>query len=253
MDLLHTTNRLGRSNGLTTYKKYFKKSWKQLEKASISKNSAYTTDITRWACNCGRQKYDAHHLCKHLVQAVNPPPPEFWGEVIRRRKSPIYHHQSLIPHGEAPSSQFEPIGTGSITDGDDAEWDGDVETLHGGGRWETMVNRTYHNVPCEEEQLRKWKRPIGDSEAEKENQPVAKTPKVVGQVAEMIDLTMIPDSDDESDIAQASTPYVIVRSSSPGALLSEDDDDQVRRHQLLSSCYVCSPNVPGSSTGQSVY
>jgi len=38
--------------------------------------------------HCGRQKYDRHHLCKHLVQAVEPLHPRFWREVIRRRVKP---------------------------------------------------------------------------------------------------------------------------------------------------------------------
>jgi len=32
----------------------------------------YETSVSNWTCTCGQQKYDRHHLCKHLVQAVAP-------------------------------------------------------------------------------------------------------------------------------------------------------------------------------------
>lgn len=222
MDLLRTTNRLGRSNGLTTYQKYFKKSWKRLEKVPMSKKSTYTTDVARWSCNCGHQKYDAHHLCKHLVQAVNPPPPEFWGEVIRRRKPPIYHHHSLVPRREDPSSRLEPIVTGSITDGDDVEWNGDVEILRGGGGWEAMLG-TSHNIPQERRQ--KKQPPFSDdNESNKENQPSIDIPGLNRPPAEIIDLTLVSGSEDEDRDVLA--PRIVLRSSSPGTLPSEDEDDQ---------------------------
>ncbi|KAF8320507.1 hypothetical protein F5887DRAFT_837075, partial [Amanita rubescens] len=96
--------RQGRSKQLTTYQKYFKSAWKKLEQAQVSTRQ-YVTNVADWTCTCGRQKYDRHHLCKHLVQAVKPLPAHFWREVIRRRVKPIYQHPSLIAKGnDLPAS-----------------------------------------------------------------------------------------------------------------------------------------------------
>ncbi|KAM6491724.1 hypothetical protein JOM56_012764, partial [Amanita muscaria] len=80
---------------LTTYQKYFKSAWKILAKAQIS-GKAYETNITRWTCTCGRQKYDRHHLCKHLVQTVPKPAANFWREVVRRRTLLLYQHPAIM-------------------------------------------------------------------------------------------------------------------------------------------------------------
>jgi hypothetical protein len=88
-ELLNDEYRLGRSKSLTTYQTYFKKDWLKLGAASVS-GKDYDTNIKTWTCKCGRQKYNAHHLCKHLVQAVAPPPVKFWQNVQRRRTTPLY-------------------------------------------------------------------------------------------------------------------------------------------------------------------
>ena len=81
-EILHDSHRLGHLKQLTTYQKYFKSSWKKLLARNIS-DKDYGTCIEDWTCKCGRQKYDRHHLCKHLVHAVGLPPLQFWREVIR--------------------------------------------------------------------------------------------------------------------------------------------------------------------------
>ncbi|KAG6848130.1 hypothetical protein H0H93_003112 [Arthromyces matolae] len=114
--------RIGRSRSLTTYQKYFKASWlKHLEKSLGDNASRYITDIEAWTCTCGQQKYDRHHICKHLVQAVGRPEnPRFWREIIRRRTRPIYSHPQIgIVEGLS----------GSITDGDDHDWEGKHDDL----------------------------------------------------------------------------------------------------------------------------
>ncbi|KAF8959415.1 hypothetical protein BDZ97DRAFT_1637568, partial [Flammula alnicola] len=87
----------------------------------------------------GRQKYDCHHLCKHLVQAVPAPPIRFWREVHRRRVLPLYEHPALVQKidnngsngGTSLAAEFgeyvEP--SGDITDGDDRVWSGDRKIL----------------------------------------------------------------------------------------------------------------------------
>ncbi|KAF9563661.1 hypothetical protein CPC08DRAFT_618896, partial [Agrocybe pediades] len=90
----------------------------------------------------GRQKYDRHHLCKHLVQAVNKPSVSFWQEVYRRRVSPIYRHPELVQKSEDSEDEVELVlnagrkkkltyhePDGSITDGDDHIWTGDRQVI----------------------------------------------------------------------------------------------------------------------------
>jgi hypothetical protein len=136
-EILEDTHRLGRSKQLTTYQRYFKKSWQALEATPVG-GKVYVTDVAMWTCNCGQQKYQCHHLCKHLVHAVLHPPISFWRGVIRRRVAPLYRHPALVPQtndGE-PSSDGEYANpdSGSITEGDDHVWLGNPEMLKD-GRW----------------------------------------------------------------------------------------------------------------------
>ena len=109
--------------GLTTYQIYFKASWPIQEKAHINGLRQYITDVETWTCTCGRQKYDRHHICKHLIQAVPHPPLKFWRKVIRRRVIPIYRHPALVRKadndGPGPATSYVDPDDGSITDGDD--------------------------------------------------------------------------------------------------------------------------------------
>lgn len=132
--------RAGRSKELTTYQKYFKSSWRNLLKAKIS-NRKYDTQVKNWSCNCGRQKYDRHHLCKHLVQAVGNPSISFWREIYRRRKSPIYRHPELVEKGDTgiENSNTHFNLDGNITDGDDHVWMGDKQVLGGRGDWKSRL------------------------------------------------------------------------------------------------------------------
>jgi hypothetical protein len=136
-EVLEDTHRIGRSKPLTTYQKYFKRAWIGLSKATIS-DRQYNPDVVRWTCRCGQQKYDRHCLCKHLVQAVPRPPIKFWGQIYRRRTTPIYRHPALVPTLESqPWAEQEYVDPddGCITDGDDHVWVGNPEVLKGGGGW----------------------------------------------------------------------------------------------------------------------
>ncbi|KAJ7718501.1 hypothetical protein B0H14DRAFT_3011233 [Mycena olivaceomarginata] len=98
------------------FQKEFKKVWKTLELRALGAGAdKYCTDVSRWTCSCGQQKYNAVLLCKHLVQAVHPPEPAFFREVVRRRVIPFYHHALLKPKNGG--STFAVID-GSISDGD---------------------------------------------------------------------------------------------------------------------------------------
>ncbi|XP_006462497.1 hypothetical protein AGABI2DRAFT_119353 [Agaricus bisporus var. bisporus H97] len=146
IDILDDTYRWGRSKSLSNYQKYFKKSWKKLELATISGRKTHRTSVQEWTCTCGRQKFDRHHLCKHLVRAVPPPGANFFLEIVRRRTKPIYKHPKLVSRiGEPPNEDCihdtERLDSGSITDGDDHTWLGEKSALSGGGGWKSAQKR----------------------------------------------------------------------------------------------------------------
>ena len=138
-NILDDTHRLGRSKPLTTYQRAFKKSWTTLMNKSTS-DKTYTTDVSKWTCNCGHQKYNCHHLCKHLVQAVGLPEKRFFRTLVRRRIVPIYRHPQLVLKGSTPGEYIEPDG--AITDGDDNNWSGDKKVLEESeGGWKELVKQ----------------------------------------------------------------------------------------------------------------
>ncbi|KAF5330152.1 hypothetical protein D9611_010589 [Ephemerocybe angulata] len=109
--------RAGRSKELSPFQKFFKRSWKRLEKRAVGQQK-YIVDLATWSCNCGQQKYNPFHQCKHLVQAVGTPPIRFWQEIRRRRVSPLYHHAAI----QGPDAT---LTRGTVTDGDDTSDDSD--------------------------------------------------------------------------------------------------------------------------------
>ena len=108
----------GEVEAINDIPKIFQMAWKKLEKAQVS-NQPYVTNVADWTYTCGRQKYDRHHLCKHLVQAVEPLHPRFWCEVICRHVKPIYQHSSLIAKGDNLPAITLSQDPSSISDGDD--------------------------------------------------------------------------------------------------------------------------------------
>lgn len=141
-EALEDDHRAGRSKALTTYQTYFKRAWKVLATAPVSSRT-YETNVRTWQCNCGRQKYDTHALCKHLVQAVPHPPPHFWRVIIRRRTVPIYRHPALRDKRDpiddtVPDSEYVDVDKGSVTDGDDHKWVGDTAVWAGDGGWRAL-------------------------------------------------------------------------------------------------------------------
>ncbi|KAJ3537498.1 hypothetical protein NMY22_g5568 [Coprinellus aureogranulatus] len=130
MNRLDDAYRSGRSKTLSWAQSSLKKSWRQLQTAPVS-DKVYSVDVKKWTCTCGQQKYEAHHLCKHLVQAVNPPPGlEFFHEVYRRRTAPLYKHPLLDPDLDVDS-----YDEGSVTDGDDRKIYGNRQKALTAGRW----------------------------------------------------------------------------------------------------------------------
>lgn len=245
-EILNDNHRLGRPKQFTTYQKYFKSSWKELQKRKVS-GKEYDTNIAEWNCTCGRQKYDRHHLCKHLVQAVESPPKRFWREVVRRRVQPIYRHPALVAIGDTASESgayIEPDG--SITDGDDHIWSGDRDVLKGGGGWRQAF------TDAEVERVLGKRRRSSTDIAEKPRLRVPQEPQDAVAVAppsatEVIDLTMDsspePDfgMDEKGDTDTVDDMGSTQRSSSPIEYGSEGEEEVSENIKLSSenSAYIC--------------
>ncbi len=131
---MEDTHRLGRGKALTTFQQGFKTAWKKKELLKVS-DKKYDTNVANWLCNCGSQELDTYHCCKHLIQAVPKPSPEFWGRVVRRRVVPLYQDKELRREGEGSVTDDD---GGCITDGDDHVWLGDKSVLENGG-WRDMA------------------------------------------------------------------------------------------------------------------
>ena len=224
---------LGRPKQLTTYQKYFKSSWKKLSECKLS-GKEYHTNVEEWTCTCGQQKYNCHHICKHLVQSVNPPEKCFWHEVIRRRALPIYQHPALVAKGSTNGRAYiEPDG--SISDGDDHIWSGDHNILKGGGGWQ----KTFDEAEMVKV-LGKHQRESSDittinpqlpPQPEQEMKSTTET-QTAFNLVETIDLTMSspPASEkDESMIVEDEPLYIssntVSRSSSPIEYGSGDEEE----------------------------
>ncbi|HEV7737595.1 MAG TPA: hypothetical protein VGO47_09535, partial [Chlamydiales bacterium] len=91
-----------RTQNLTAEQRALKKSWEGLRYKPVTGN--YDTDIVKWLCNCGAQKYNANLLCKHLVQAVPLPSNYWWPIALRSRIPPFYDLKATkLPSVEAYS------------------------------------------------------------------------------------------------------------------------------------------------------
>ncbi|KAJ7062609.1 hypothetical protein C8F01DRAFT_1134708 [Mycena amicta] len=117
MQIFDPDFRDGRARQLTPFQKAFKKNFKALSVRSLGTRT-YNTDVQTWTCDCGQQKYNPYILCKHLVQALQPPPADFFRTVVRRRVIPFYRHPLLKLADGSPVTEIEIDDPGSITDGD---------------------------------------------------------------------------------------------------------------------------------------
>ncbi|KAG6824654.1 hypothetical protein H0H92_006195 [Tricholoma furcatifolium] len=224
-EILVDTYRLGRSKQLTTYQKYFKSAWKKLEVAQVS-GRIYTVDIKNWTCTCGRQKYDRHLLCKHLVQGVISPSSKFFIQVVRRRKPPFYKHPELIPAISATSAidTSDVSDNGGVTDGDDHLWLGQKSILSGGGGWRDLIQNE------ERAFLGKRSNPNDNTQ-----DPGPSTNKKRQHTdVEVIDLTYSSPPPETFDISLAESIPTPLRNSSPIAYGSDDEQQtDFLREELL--------------------
>ena len=101
--------REGRAPTLTGEQAPIKKAWLMLYDKKIK--GQYDIDLTRWVCSCGTQKFHSYMLCKHLVQAVPCPSPDWWATVIRHPTWPFYNIRNLLSLEEqARIPEPEPLG-----------------------------------------------------------------------------------------------------------------------------------------------
>jgi hypothetical protein len=115
MQIFEPDFRRGRAPELTPFQVAFKRNWKKLAARELGTRT-YNTNVQCWTCTCGQQKYNPYINCKHLVQAVQPPLPRFFAEVVRRRVIPFYHHPLLKLKDGSPVPALE--FTRSISNGD---------------------------------------------------------------------------------------------------------------------------------------
>ena len=104
--------RKGRASTLNGEQIPIKKAWLILYKKEI--RGKYDTDILRWTCSCGQQKYHSYLLCKHLVQAVPRPKPDWWAKIVRYHVPPFYDIRKLLLSEErARAPEPEELGNRS--------------------------------------------------------------------------------------------------------------------------------------------
>jgi hypothetical protein len=237
-EIMNDNYRLGRPKQLTTYQKYFKSSWKKLSERTLS-DKEYHINVEEWTCTCGQQKYNCHHICKHLVQFVNPPEKRFWCEVVRRRALPIYRHPALVAKGSTDGTSLAYIEPdGSISDGDDHIWSGDHDILKGGGGWWKTFNAVEMNKVLGKRQRESMDIAINPQlPPHSRKQEMLSTGKTMTQTSrdldlvETIDLTMSssPAPENDSMIVEDEPFYVssnaVSGSSSPVEYGSEDEEE----------------------------
>ncbi|THH21536.1 hypothetical protein EW146_g8 [Bondarzewia mesenterica] len=121
-ELLEDDYRVGHSRKLSTYQKYVKRACEKLLKVPCS-GREYKMSITAWTCNCSAQKFNTHHLCKHLVHACAPPPMHFWYQFIHRRATPIYRYPDLGAN-DPNSGHLHPVDSAEFVQANSSTTDG---------------------------------------------------------------------------------------------------------------------------------
>ncbi|KAJ7712298.1 hypothetical protein B0H16DRAFT_1437028 [Mycena metata] len=121
----------GRYRELPSWRKDFKRAWREKEKAPITLpvNPAYKTDVKKWTCTCRSLAPSQFLLCKHLVQGVHPVPPQFFLEVKRQRTAPFWVHRTLRPLSDSadtanseedtPEMDVVPLARDTVVESDD--------------------------------------------------------------------------------------------------------------------------------------
>ena len=86
--------REGRAPTLCGEQGAIRKAWLTLLDSKL--NGQYDTNIEKWTCSCGTQKYHSYMLCKDLMHALPRPSPDWWATVLRRPTIPFYDIRNLL-------------------------------------------------------------------------------------------------------------------------------------------------------------
>ncbi|KAI0642146.1 hypothetical protein C8Q79DRAFT_918414 [Trametes meyenii] len=97
-EMLHNP-RDGRATALTDHQAALKHAWERLYDVPIK--GEYVTDVAKWTCDCGAQKYHTHILCKHLVRAVGRRLPADWWPIVERFHIPPFY---LVPEQDGSTA-----------------------------------------------------------------------------------------------------------------------------------------------------
>ena len=71
-----------------------KHAWLALRKCPIK--GSYNPNVKLWLCPCGAQKYNSYLLCKHLIQVLPLPDPDWWATVVQQHQPPFYDIRTLL-------------------------------------------------------------------------------------------------------------------------------------------------------------
>ncbi|KAF9497385.1 hypothetical protein BDN71DRAFT_1481789 [Pleurotus eryngii] len=100
------TREIGRFHKLPSWRKVFKRDWKQALKTPITVplNIKYRLDMYHWVCTCPHFSKSQFLLCKHLVQAAPPVEPIFFLEPVTDETKPGARQPAQWPCEDVDSS-----------------------------------------------------------------------------------------------------------------------------------------------------
>ena len=102
----------GRYRELASWRKPFKKEWRELERREVSAKTEdiYRPNVRAWHCTCPYFVTSRFLVCKHLIQLVHPAPTGFFKEAKRARTLPFWRHPKLLPIPEGDVVEREVSG-----------------------------------------------------------------------------------------------------------------------------------------------
>ncbi|KAI0997183.1 hypothetical protein K3495_g11002 [Podosphaera aphanis] len=126
------------SKGVASWRKTFKKQWKQYKGREIGPESlqTYHTDALKWTCGCQSFLLSRFLLCKHIIHCFEDfeDSIKFFGYVRRQRTMPFWVDRQLIlrpefqasfsnfseDNGEVSAFEFDSDETETVEDSEDA-------------------------------------------------------------------------------------------------------------------------------------
>ena len=72
----------------------------------------YDMNVVDWTCSCGVQKFHPYLLCKHLVQELPRPGPDWWASLVRYPVQPFYDVRALLSPQDRARAR-EPVALGN--------------------------------------------------------------------------------------------------------------------------------------------